>query len=45
MTLEQGLGKDFNPETKKSWEIVYSTISTVMMADHYDAKEANKDEK
>ena len=36
MTLEQCLGTDFSPETKKSWEIVYLTISSAMMGEYYE---------
>ncbi len=31
-TLEQGLGKDFTPETKEAWTVVYSVLSNVMQA-------------
>ena len=34
-TLEQGLGPDFDAETRRAWEQAYGTLSTVMIDSAY----------
>jgi len=35
-TLQAGLGKDFTPQAKRAWSILYKVISDIMIGDNYN---------